>query len=615
MGAGAKADIVSAPAGEIRACLDRVLASPAFASKRRGELLRYLVEHALSGQTDAITEYGIAFDVLQRPTSFDPRDDSTVRSEMSRLRRAVEEYYRGEGASDPWRFTFPSRGYAPVFAPTGAAGAPPAARRFAWRKWAAIAAAAAAVSAASWVLWRVQAARLPVRSVVVLPFANLTGDPHNDYIADGLTEGLTDALAHSDSLRVVARTSAFQFKGKAIDIREVGRRVNADAAVEGSLRKTENGMRVTVQVNRTANGYHILSRVFDGGRPDLARIERDMALPVLTALQQGASASASASASGGHVPNPEAYDLVLKARALRGFGNNRDAFDHIVTYLDQAIQQDPQYADAYASLSAAVASAALNGLLEPLPAVQRVRAASAKALELDPHSALAYAVRGYTDAMVMLDWKRGEEGLRNAVRMMPQNATMRQWLGLVLTVQGRFPEALVELRTAESLDPLPPTSGGTEGLCLFLARRYDDALAQFRSMVSLHPDVLYLHDVLGSAWEAKGEYDKAMAEYRAADPKSDPDNVRIVHLLAVMGQKEEARRRLRKIEEGTGADPFSIAAIYAALGEKDKAFFWAERAVDKRAAWMIKVHPYLDPLRSDPRYPALLKRAGFDAGT
>jgi TolB-like protein len=210
---------------------------------------------------------------------------------MSRLRKGLAEYYAADGADDPWHFEFPVRGYVPswtsVAAPLSVEPVPtiPAKRsRIALR----IALAAAILlGIAGLVLWRIHTAAAPIRAVVVLPFANLTGDLANDYLTDGITESLTDSLARVDSLRVVARTSAFQFRNKARDIREIGRLVDADAVVEGSIRRVADHLAVTVQVNRSADGFHILSRVFEGKLPDLVNIERQLAVPVLAVLRPG----------------------------------------------------------------------------------------------------------------------------------------------------------------------------------------------------------------------------------------------------------------------------------------------------------------------------------------
>lgn len=606
----------SAPTSEVRACLDRVLASPLFASRRRGELLRYLVERTLAGEAESIAEYGIALDVFGKPDSFDPRSESTIRAEMSRLRKGLGEYYAGEGANDPWRFEFPGRGYVPSWSGTetalpvpetpAASGAATASgnTRTKLRIW--ILAALPLLAGVGAIAWRLGTASSPVRSVVVLPFVNLTGDPANDSAADGIAEGLTDSLARVASLRVVARTSAFQFRGKARDIREIGREVNADAVVEGSIRRTGDRLAVTVQVNRSADGFHILSRVFEGRPAELGRIERGLAAPVLAVLRPGVPVPE------GRVPDSDAWALVLKAHALRGAGT-LDSFQQSVTLLNDAIRRDPEYADAWAELANAYAAASVNLHIDEATAANMAKSAAKKALELDAASADAWSAQGFVDAMVFLNWKIGEEELRKALTLAPQDAVIHQRLSNLLSLNGEFPEALKEGRLAEDLDPLLPNAGVSVGMVYFMQRRYDLALAQWTRISALHPDVLMLHNYIGSALEGQGRYEKALNEYETVRVRMPQTaEARIVLLLVHWGRVAEARERLARYAVSSDADPFSLAVIYGALGDRDRAFASLEEAWRHRNCWMLKVYPFLDPLRSDPRYATFLKRAGFE---
>src|ERR1039458_7281135 len=275
------AELDPARGDDFRGYLEHLLALPLFAARRRGQLLRYLVEETLAGQAGQVTEYGIPLDVFKKPTSFDPRAEATVRVEMSRLRRALTDHYGSAGAADPWLIQLPGRGYVPVLQAhdrpavetAEALPAPSPARAAPRYKLVKMVALALAIAAASAILaaryWH--PGKSSIRSVVVLPFENLTGDAHNEYLADGITEQLTDALAQIPSLRVVARASAVQDKGKGAAIREIGRRLDADAVIEGSLRYLNGMLRLTVQVNRSADGYHIFSRMSDGAVPELGR--------------------------------------------------------------------------------------------------------------------------------------------------------------------------------------------------------------------------------------------------------------------------------------------------------------------------------------------------------
>jgi TolB-like protein/Tfp pilus assembly protein PilF len=596
-----------AQVGLFRVYLEQLLALPPFAARRRGQLLRYLVEQKLAGRAGQVTEYGIALDVFERPASFDPRTEATVRAEMSRLRRTLTDHYEGPGAADPWRIDLPGRGYVPALVPheqpAVQPAVAPAGRHHLVVVLAITLATAAALIAARY--WR--PGPFAIRSVAVLPFANLTGDAHNDYLADGVTEQLTDALAQIPSLRVVARTSSFQFKGKNADIREIGRQLGADAVVEGSIRYLNGKLRLTAQVNHAGNGYHILSRSIEGGPQELGRLENEMVPPLVAALRPGTAVASR------RTPDASAYDLYLRSRVYGGKGT-RAAFDQAVTLLNQAIEHDPQFADAYAALAGAYASGAVNFAPEPLEYAREAKNNAAIALGLDPANASAEAAQGLVDSLILLDWSKGEQELRRAVALMPQNGPNRNSLGIALLMRGRFEEGIAEQQTAENIDPLIPGVGSA--LAYYLARRYDESLRQFLKVRDLHPDVIAIHPFIGAVWQEKHQFDKAMAEYQLALPQIPGSvNGRIATLLAAMGRRGEARKLLAQLEHPkAGEQPagaFDLAAIYAALGDRDTAFQWLDRAYDHRIIWFLKVHPAMDPLRGDPRYAELLKKTGL----
>jgi TolB-like protein len=601
---------------EVLLYLKKLLSGKSFASsRRRAELLRYLVERMLAGKADSISEYGIGLDVYGKPDSFDPRLDSTVRSDMSRLRRTLAEYYEREGAADAWRIEFPNRGYLPGIAAVERPAGPQAVRTVPARPetpsrrvaaWWVV--SGAALVLCGFAVWTVQPMRGAARSVVVLPFENLTGDPKAAYLTDGITEKLTDALAEVPSLRVVARTSAFQFKGKGIDVREIGRKLDVELVVEGSLQKSDRGYLLTVQINRSDNGYHLLSRTFQGSTSELPRLERDMVQPLLAVMRPGTAMAQR------HIPDPEAYDLYLRASSQKD--GRPESYEAAISYLSQAIQRDSRFADAYALLGQEYAGMAVNVAPHPLEPVPLAKAAARKALEMDPLSSGAWAAEGFADAFVLLDWKLGEQELRKAIELAPGSAKYHNWLGSMLMTQGRFAEAEAELRLGDSMDPLNPAP--TVARMLYMARRYDESLEECGRMLRLHPDVQVIHIMIGNAWEAKGFYDKALAEYQAFNAKA-PDSMffqaNVGHLYAVSGKRQKALEMIAALEHpqrGAGEPRgWDLALIYAALNDRDQALEWLDRAFEQRHVWFLKVDPRLDPLRSDPRYEALLRKAGL----
>ena len=415
-------------ADEARDALARVLGSARFvAAERRKALLTYLAEQSLQGIE--VKEFIIGVQVYGRdPAVYDPRVDPVVRVDIGRLRTKLREYYEDEGRADPVRIDMPKGAYTVFFEASTPVEAPvqieQTSLRRRWRPWGVGVAVIGVVILilGGWGVYRWN--QLPAfRSVVVLPFQNLTGDPENEYLADGITEELTDSLAHIPSLLVVARTSAFQFKGKGADVREIGRRLNVEAVVEGSLRKSNGRIRVTVQVNRAANGFRVLSRTFEEPSQELGKLKDDMIRPVAAVLR------ATPRSPTKHHADPEAYNLYLKSRAQRGRGTIA-AFEQAVSYLNRAIDVDPAYADAYAGLATAYASAAVNFAPEPLAYAKNARAAASRALELDPAEAQALAAQGLTDALIFFKWAQGEEKLKHAIELMPESAINHQWMAL-----------------------------------------------------------------------------------------------------------------------------------------------------------------------------------------
>jgi tetratricopeptide (TPR) repeat protein len=313
--------------------------------------------------------------------------------------------------------------------------------------------------------------------------------------------------------------------------------------------------------------------------------------------------------------DPEVTELMLKARARRAEGT-RDAFEQAVIYLNGAIRRDPKYADAYADLAGAYAAAAVNFAGKPLDYAAKAKAAAATALQLDPSSSQAYAALGLVDSTVFLNWKLGESEIRRSILLNPRNVVAHDHLRTILLAQGRFEEAAAEAKTAGSLEPLSPINISL-GLTYYMARDYDQALAEFIKARDLHPELMIAHLFLGLGWEGKGEFKKALEEYRRCLPQLPEAKLNIAHVLAAMGKASEARAMLAAIEHpesGEAPNAFDVACVYAALGDRDKAFQWLEQSYRDRSILTLKINPMLDPLRGDPRYADLLARAGLNIG-
>jgi len=540
------------------------------------------------------------------------------------LRRALGER---EGQSEPaYIETVPRRGYRFVAKvervseeePAGFAEPPVPGnaeeRSGLWRRWKFAAAAIGTLAVFAFaLLWRKPAhgnredpAALVPPSIAVLPFLNLSGASNNDYLSEGITEELTTALAEIHSLRVVARTSAFQFRDKGEDVRKIGTQLGVGAVLEGSLSRSANKLHVTAQLVSTQNGYHLWSGTYDGQRDELYSIEEQI-VKQTSRLLGVASREQEPSFSGRRTENSEAHDLYLEGRYFWYKRDLRD-MEKSIQYFRAAIKKDPNYALAYWGMADTYVVMAGNGQKPYQEVMAPARAAVKHALDLSPSLAEAHV----TQAMLYPPWGSQaikEQDFRRAVELSPNYATAHHWFGVILTPMGRFQDAEKELREAQILDPLSPMI--TEGLAenLYYWRRYDSAIEQVRHIQETGSPVG--DTILGLSYMQKGMYPEAIAVFRNL-PQGDEAAKNLTYLAcayAASGQTEEARKLLAQAtKSGKGYVPPSLMArVEVLLGDKESALRWLEIGYKQPDPTMtIKVDPVLDPLRGDPRFSELL---------
>jgi TolB-like protein/Tfp pilus assembly protein PilF len=456
-------------------------------------------------------------------------------------------------------------------------------------------------------------------SVAVLPFRNLGSDSREEYLSDGMTEDLINALGRTPELRVVARTSAFTFKGKAEDIRKVGAQLNVGAVVEGSFRKLGDTLRVTAQLVSVNDGYQLWSGRYDRPSADLLAIEDELTRAILRALSPRAAGALDTSRATSPTDSPEAYKLYLKGRYHLGKMTEGD-YRNALKYFDEAIGLDPTFALAYTGLAGAYG--ALYGTF--LPAAEgmpKAKAAALRALELDPNLAEAHGSLGGVQMMYEWDWRGAERSFRRAVELKPNDAGTHSSLGWLLIVLGRFGEAAGQLNQARQLDPLSLHVEVTAVWPLFYGRRYDEAIDALRKTVSADSSFVGAQFRLAEAYTLKGEFGQAQARWQAVRALiGDHSDVlgRLGYLYAVSGQRQKAyaiadtlRARYHK---GLSDEPYDIAVVYTGLGETEKALGWLETAYEERSSWITfaKVSAELDPLRAEPRFRALLEKLGLN---
>jgi TolB-like protein/DNA-binding winged helix-turn-helix (wHTH) protein/Flp pilus assembly protein TadD len=590
--------------------------------KQPMELLILLVEN----QGQLVTREQIVARLWDAPAALDT--ERSINTAIRKIRLALRDdpdkprfvqtvVGKGYRFISPVRVIQPERQAPPAMppAPSPVAGLPmePAHRRLARQLFAAGAVVIAVALAAG--LWSRRPAANTIQALAVLPLQNLSGDASQDYFADGMTDELITSLAGIRSLRVISRTTAMQYRSTHRPLPGIAAELHVDAIVEGSVVRSGERVRITAQLIQARTDRHLWARSYEGSVRDLLTLEREVARSIagevraaLTPVEQAHFAKATPF-------DPEAYQAYLKGRY---YWNDRTAesLKKSLALFDQAVARDPRSPLPYAGRADAYNIIGNYGLLPPMQAFPKAEEAARKALELDDSLAEAHASLGFATFHYDWDWSGAEREFRRAIELSPSYATAHQWYAEFLTASGRFDEALSQIRYAQALDPLSLPISSNVGRVLYFARRYDQAIAELQNSIELHPSYAYSRIHLGMAYEEKHMYPQAISEFKkAADLLSAKYPVGVAHVDALTGRRQDARRILEHLEgpPDAGADPFSLAGISAALGDRPKAFSLLERAYAEHSALLcfIRVSPWMDPLRADPQFARLLSRMGL----
>jgi tetratricopeptide (TPR) repeat protein len=393
--------------------------------------------------------------------------------------------------------------------------------------------------------------------------------------------------------------------------------LNVDAVIEGSVVRSEGNVRITAQLIDARRDRHLWAQSYERPLTHILEVQdaiaSDVASRVRTTLDNGIRSGSVAYASPRALIQPNAYDDFLRGRSELT-KQNVDAIKKAAEYFQRAIDDDAQYARAYAGLADAYALLANYQGLLPGEAYPRARAAATKALEFDPDLAEAHASFALVKHHYDWDWKGGEAEYKRAIELQPNYAPAHYRYAWFLSDVGRHDEAVREVLRAQELDPLSIVVVTNLGRTLYHARRYDEAIAELQKALRMDPNRLYTHIFLGMAYDSKQMCDEALNEFRIIQTFTGGlDGSAAVHAFGACGRTEDARRTLALLS-GPNKDPirdwFYVAGDFASLGDKDRAFDWLEKAYQNRDFFLteIKSHPYMDPLRSDPRYADLLKR-------
>jgi TolB-like protein/DNA-binding winged helix-turn-helix (wHTH) protein/Tfp pilus assembly protein PilF len=456
--------------------------------------------------------------------------------------------------------------------------------------------------------------------LAVLPFQNLTGDPEQEYFADGLTEELITQLGrlHPEQLGVIARTSVMGYKRSDKRVDQIARDLSVQYVLEGSVRRTPDRLRITAQLIAVADQSHLWAQVYDRNPQDVLTVEDDVALAVANEIQVQLSPHQQTDLARGRTVNPEAYEAYLKGRY---FWNKRtpDGLKRSADYFQVAIAKDPNYALAYAGLADAYVLLGGYGVIPQKDAMPKAKVAAQQALAIDDRLAEAYTSLGLIVEQYEWNWTEGGRDYRRAIELNPNYSVAHHFYADGhLAAMGKTDEAIAELQKAHELDPLSPIIASDLGRHLCNAGRYDEAIAQFRKILEVDPDFALAHDYLSQVYEREALYPEAIAEMQKIKTVDSAPYTRaqLAHIYALAGRKREALQildELKQTSKRTYVDPWTIAYIYVALKKKDLTFFWLEKAYAVRSPGMggLKFDPYWDKIRGDPRFQSLLRRVGF----
>ncbi len=616
---------------QVRAQLDKVLASTGFIrAGRMRRFLTFIVEARLTAnyKSEELKECLVGAAVFDRHADYDPKSDPVVRVEARRLRAKLEEYYDSAGRQDGIRIDLPKGSYVPVWSwqvepqPEIREGSGRRNRR--WILGGVAIGVTLLILAAIWgrTEWQkrapdqahLAASNLKIRSLAILPFRNLSGNPAQEYLVAGLTDEITTELAKIHGLKVISRTSSEQYRTSKKRLPEIARELNVDAIVEGTFLSSADHVRVSAQLIRAATDSHIWAESYQRNGTDLFTLQSEIAANITREIDATLAPGTRLTARDQPV-NAEAYDLYLRGRY---FWNRRtlDGLEKSIDYYERAIRIDPNYAKLYAALGDSYVLLSSYGGPDPAVSFARAQHAAEQALQLDSSLAEAHTVLAAVKVGYDWDWQGAASEYRQALALDPNYPTAHHWYSLLLTRIGQFSEAETQIKRALDLDPLSLIINTDAGEVFYCARQPDDALAHLRRALELDPNFAEAHLVLGKVYEQKKNFEMALAEFDRANQLfgSSPNIATLrAHALALAGKRDEALAIARKLEQ-TSAHRYvsgvDMAMIYCALGDTDKGMAYLDKAYQSRGKGLdiIGTDPLFDGCRSDPRFETLLHR-------
>jgi TolB-like protein/DNA-binding winged helix-turn-helix (wHTH) protein/Tfp pilus assembly protein PilF len=459
--------------------------------------------------------------------------------------------------------------------------------------------------------------RNPIRSMVVLPFENLSGDKDQQYFTDGMTDELIAHLAKIRSLRVISRTSSMEYKGTHKTLSEIARNLNVDALVEGTVLRSGDRVRITAELVQVATDRHLWAETYESQLGDVLALQSQVASAIVNEIRVNLTPEEQQRLASTRSVSAEGYEDYLKGRY---YWNKRSpqGLTKAIEYFQLATEKDPHYALAFAGLADcySIIGSAIVGTVPSQEVAPKAKAAALRALELDDTLAEAQTSLATVRFNYDWDWPNAALGFQRSIELNPSYATAYQRYSLYLMAMGRTKESLAQMNRARELDPLSISMNFSLGWRLYMAHQYDQAIEQLQNTLDMDPSFALPQMVLGQAYEQKGSYPQALAELQKAVSASreSPQMLGALgHAYGVSGNRSEAERVLAQLMEQSKkqyVSPFYVALVYAGLSENDKAIDWLEMAYKDRSNAIVfsKVDPQLDALRSIPRFKSLLHR-------
>lgn len=456
----------------------------------------------------------------------------------------------------------------------------------------------------------------PNASVAVLPFVNIGGDPDNEYFSDGLTEELLNVLSNINALKVAARTSSFHFKGRTGNVADIARQLGVASILEGSVRQSSRRIRITAQLINAADGYHLWSETFDRVLDDIFDVQDDIASAVAKALKVKLLGEDSDQQIGGGTRNKEAFQAYLLGVHRRNHGDNEDAIRAAITAFRKAIALDPGYAKAYVGLAKAWGLMAANSFVSYEEGVGNMEDAVNKALELAPDLSDAYLAQMFLLLNLKQDQLGAQKAIGKALELNPGNAEVQMEYARIKCYQGDADEGVAAARRALDLDPVSLYANHFLAHVLYFSRRYDEAAPVFRHVLEMEPRYPKPHYFIAMSHYHQGDLDSAWQEIQQ-EPLDWMRWTGSAVVLWRLGRVEEADASLGKISEGDGLLEFAAiqrADNFAQRGDLEMAMKNLNLAFDYGDPGLAQllVDPFLDPLRDDPRFMAIMTKLGFE---